>query len=266
MKFLGETLDIHGGGKDLKFPHHENEIAQSESLTGKRFANYWLHNGLVKINGQKMSKSLGNSIIIEDLIKEYDSDVVKMTLLQNNYRSDLNIIDGMFEDAEKKIYQTYKLFKKIDELSKDIKISNNEYYDELKTKFIEIMDNDFNTSLAISYVFEEINKMTQLIKKKDSIEQLVKMKSAIIDIYKVLELFQEDADKVIDRINNKYLSINNITEKEINELMKERETRRSNKDYAGADEIRNELLERGIIIMDSREGSNWEPVIHKDYN
>jgi len=113
MKYLGETLDIHGGGKDLKFPHHENEIAQSEALTGKQFANYWIHNGLVKVNGQKMSKSLGNGILIEDLIKKYNPDTVKMTILQNNYRSDLNIMDGMFEQVEEKIYNIYKLFTQI---------------------------------------------------------------------------------------------------------------------------------------------------------
>ena len=90
-KFLGDTLDIHGGGRDLMFPHHENEIAQSEALTGKQFSNYWIHNGLVKVNGQKMSKSLGNGILIEDLLKEYNSDVIKITLLQNHYRSDARI-------------------------------------------------------------------------------------------------------------------------------------------------------------------------------
>ena len=103
IKYLGETLDIHGGGKDLKFPHHENEIAQSEAVTGKKFANFWIHNGLVKINGQKMSKSLGNGILIQELIEKYNPDVIKMTLLQNNYRSDINIMDGMFEQNEKNI-------------------------------------------------------------------------------------------------------------------------------------------------------------------
>ena len=110
-KFLGDTLDIHGGGRDLLFPHHENEIAQSEALTGKRFSNYWLHNGLVKVNGQKMSKSLGNGILLEDLLKEYNSDVIKITLLQNQYRSDINVIDGIFDQYEGKVYSIYKLIK-----------------------------------------------------------------------------------------------------------------------------------------------------------
>lgn len=102
MKYLGETIDIHGGGRDLIFPHHENEIAQSESLTGKQFSKYWIHNGLIKVNGQKMSKSLGNGILLGDLLKEYNSDVIRMTLLENNYKSDLNIVDGIFDLNEKK--------------------------------------------------------------------------------------------------------------------------------------------------------------------
>ena len=102
MKFLGETIDIHGGGRDLIFPHHENEIAQSESLTGKPFVLYWLHNGLIKINDQKMSKSLNNGILIEDMLRDYNYEVIRMTLLENSYRSDINIVDGIFEQNEEK--------------------------------------------------------------------------------------------------------------------------------------------------------------------
>ena len=110
MKYLGDSIDIHGGGKDLVFPHHENEIAQSEALTGKTFSNYWIHNGLIKVNGQKMSKSLNNGILLEDLLKEYNYEVIRMTLLGNNYRSDMNVVDGIFEENESKLYSIYKLF------------------------------------------------------------------------------------------------------------------------------------------------------------
>lgn len=124
MKYLGETIDIHGGGKDLIFPHHENEIAQSEALTGKKFSNYWIHNGLVKLNGQKMSKSLGNGISIKELLDLYNPDVIRFVLLQNNYKSDLNIVDGIFEEVEKHLYNFYKTFAAIDNLEgkKSIKI------------------------------------------------------------------------------------------------------------------------------------------------
>ena len=156
-KFLGDTLDIHGGGRDLMFPHHENEIAQSEALTGKQFSNYWIHNGLVKVNGQKMSKSLGNGILIEDLLKEYNSDVIKITLLQNHYRSDVNIIDGIFQQHENKVYMLYKLFKLISEIGSDYIVNKEAIeYKKIKKEFLDAMDNDFNTSIVISNLFSSL--------------------------------------------------------------------------------------------------------------
>ena len=113
MKYLGETLDIHGGGKDLIFPHHENEIAQSEAATGKPFVKYWIHNGLIKVNSQKMSKSFGNGILLQDIQAKYCRDVIRITLHQNSYRSDVNVVDGIFEQHEKKVYEMYKSFKTI---------------------------------------------------------------------------------------------------------------------------------------------------------
>ena len=259
MKYLGETLDIHGGGKDLKFPHHENEIAQSESLTNKKFSNYWLHNGLVKINSQKMSKSLGNSITLEELLDRYDSDVIKITLLQNNYRSDINIMDGMFEDWEKKIYSFYKLFNTIDEIGKDYKVNKeSEYYQNIKNSFIEAMDNDFNTSLAISNALEYLSQLQTMIEKKDKIQDMVDIKYALIDIYKVLELFQEEPSKVIERVIKKYLTKYNMTEDKILELIEKRNEAKKNKDYEAADKIREELNSNGIQIKDTREGTKWD--------
>jgi len=258
MKYLGETLDIHGGGKDLKFPHHENEIAQSEALTGKQFANYWIHNGLVKVNGQKMSKSLGNGILIEDLIKKYNPDTVKMTILQNNYRSDLNIMDGMFEQVEEKIYNIYKLFTQIDSLGEGLNSNKDtEIYKTIDTEFRDAMDNDFNTSVVISNIFGYINTMNKLIDKKD-IQALVDMKYAIKKIYKTFGLLQQEPDKVISEIKNKYLTAYNITVDEIESAINLRNEYKINKNYEGADQIRNELLEKGITIKDSREGTSWD--------
>ena len=259
MKYLGETLDIHGGGKDLKFPHHENEIAQSEALTGKRFSNYWMHNGLVKVNGQKMSKSLGNGILLQDLLAEYDNDAIKLTLLQNNYRSDINIMDGMFETSEKKIYSLYKLFKHIDKVGKDYKPNKeSNYYTEMKNKFIESMNNDFNTSLAISYAFDYITKLSQMADNKDQIQDMVDIKYALIDIYKVLELFQKDIDSTLINIRNKYMKLNNVSEEEVLNLIEQRKQFKENKDYQSADEIRNKLTNNGILIKDTREGTEWD--------
>ncbi len=259
MKYLGETLDIHGGGKDLRFPHHENEIAQSESLTGKRFSNYWLHNGLVKVNGQKMSKSLGNGILLQDLLKEYDSDVIKVALLQNNYKSDLNITEGMFENCEKKIYLLYKLFDHIDRVGKDyVANKDSKYYKEIKEKFIEAMDNDFNTSLAISGAFDYISQLSQMIGKKNHVQDMVDIKAALIEIYNVLELFQEEPKIVLRNIREKYLNLNGMTEEKILDLIKQRKQMKESKDYSSADKIRDMLISHGILIKDTREGTEWD--------
>lgn len=259
MKYLGETLDIHGGGKDLRFPHHENEIAQSESLTGKRFSNYWLHNGLVKVNGQKMSKSLGNGILLQDLLIEYDSDVIKLALLQNNYKSDLNITEGMFENCEKKIYLLYKVFDHIDRVGKDyVANKDSKYYKEIKEKFIEAMDNDFNTSLAISDAFNYISQLSQMIDKKNHVQDMVDIKAALVDIYNVLELFQEDPKIVLKKIREKYLNLNGITEEKILDLIEQRKQMKESKDYSSADRIREMLTNNGVLIKDTREGTEWD--------
>ena len=258
-KYLGETLDIHGGGKDLRFPHHENEIAQSESLTGKRFSNYWLHNGLVKVNGQKMSKSLGNGILLQDLLIEYDSDVIKLALLQNNYKSDLNITEGMFENCEKKIYLLYKVFDHIDRVGKDyVANKDSKYYKEIKEKFIVAMDNDFNTSLAISDAFNYISQLSQMIDKKNHVQDMVDIKAALVDIYNVLELFQEDPKIVLKKIREKYLNLNGITEEKILDLIEQRKQMKESKDYSSADRIREMLTNNGVLIKDIREGTEWD--------
>ena len=261
MKFLGETLDIHGGGKDLLFPHHENEIAQSESLTGKQFSKYWIHNGLVKVNGQKMSKSLNNGILLEDLIKKYNKDVTRMTLLQNNYRSDLNIMDGIFESNEKNIYHIYNLFKTINLNALDLTVnSSSDIYKKVTDEFIEAMDNDFNTSLAIANIFNYASEISQKINKSSEKQYLLDMMGAIKNTYKVLGMFNQDPQSVIDEINKKYMELHNTNEKEIVSLIEKRNDFKKSGDYESADKIRNELQSKGIEIKDTREGTIWEVI------
>lgn len=259
IKYLGETLDIHGGGKDLLFPHHENEIAQSESVTGKKFSNYWVHNGLIKVNGQKMSKSLNNGILIEDLLKEYNFEVVRLTLLQNNYRSDLNVIDGMFEMNEQKIYQMYNLFHQINQKTKDQNLETDLKIEEkINTEFKEAMDNDFNSSLAISNLFAYLSELGKVINEKNSLAFLLSMKKAIIKAYKVLGLTNQNPEEVLNFIKNKYLVKYNITEEEINaQIILRKETKKAG-NYEEADQIRTKLFEQGISLMDTREGTNWD--------
>ena len=257
-KFLGDTLDIHGGGRDLVFPHHENEIAQSEALTGKQFSNYWIHNGLVKVNGQKMSKSLGNGILLEDLLKEYNSDVIKITLLQNHYRSDINVVDGIFTQYENKIYMIYKLFKLISKLGIGYVINKeSEEYKYIKNEFDAAMDNDFNTSIVISNLFKYITLINKAIKENE-IQRALNIRGAIIDMYAVLGLFQQNFDLVIESIKQKHLNLNAIDEKYIYNLIAERAKYKTNKDYSAADEIRNKLLEKRIIIKDISNYTEWD--------
>lgn len=258
MKYLGETIDIHGGGKDLIFPHHENEIAQSESLTGKKFANYWLHNGLIKVNGQKMSKSLNNGILLEDLLKEYNPEVVRLSLLENNYRSDMNVIDGMFDQNESKIYSVYKLFNQIDKLTTDLNPEeNNTDYEEMNKTFINAMSNDFNTSLAISTIFEYVNILNKLLNKKEY-QRVLNIKTALIKIYKTLGLLQQEPITVIEQIKNKYIEIYNIDEEKVNKLISERQNYKTEKNWQEADRVRNELLNMGVVIKDNGDITEWD--------
>ena len=258
MKYLGETLDIHGGGKDLRFPHHENEIAQSESLTGKKFSNFWVHNGLVKINGQKMSKSLGNGILLQDLLKKYNQDVIKMTMLLNNYKSDLNVVDGLFENTEEQIYSFYKALNLVDKQRGDlVPNKDSEEYKEVHNNFTESMDNDFNTSSAISFLFNYVSTINKAISSKD-IQKAVNYAGAIKEDYAVLGLLQQEPQKVIDEIKNKYLSNSGLTVEEIDKLVKERIEYKANKNYEEADKIRNMLSEKGIIINDRSQDIDWD--------
>ena len=258
MKYLGETLDIHGGGKDLRFPHHENEIAQSESLTGKKFSNFWIHNGLVKINGQKMSKSLGNGILLQDLLKKYNQDVIKMTMLLNNYKSDLNVVDGLFENTEEQIYSFYKALNLVDKQKGNlVPNKDSEEYKEVHNNFTESMDNDFNTSSAISFLFNYVSTINKAISSKD-IQKAVNYSGAIKEDYAVLGLLQQEPQKVIDEIKNKYLSNSGLTVEEIDKLVKERIEYKANKNYEEADKIRNMLSEKGIIINDRSRDIDWD--------
>ncbi len=260
MKYLGETLDIHGGGKDLIFPHHENEIAQSEALTGKRFANYWIHNGLVKVNGQKMSKSLNNSIFLKDVLDEFEADVIKMLILSNSYRSDLNVIDGMFNTLEGKVFNLYKLFDNIDKKYFGVTpCEENEYSLRILSDFRKAMDNDFNTALAIANLNRYLQDLSSFVKKDtQSPEVIVGIKKTIIKVYGVLRLFDRKPEEVIERVRNKYLVKNGISKEWAEELVSRWVVARDAKDFETADAIRGELQAKNLMIVTSKEGVYWE--------
>jgi len=244
MEAFGEQIDIHGGGRDLIFPHHENEIAQTEALTGKKFASYWMHNGLIKIDGQKMSKSLGNSIILEDLKKQHHPEVVKFALLQNSYRSDLNLTSAVFNQAEKHIYGFHKTLKDVEDKFEITEEINNEY-----EKLVdEAMADDFNSPKAFSYLFEIFKNMQK--KVNDGDKSVVADYNGVKKAYKLLGLFINDSVSVINFIDSKEQDI----PEDVKTMAEERWQAKQNKDWTKADEFRNKLLELGYIILDSKEG------------
>ena len=248
-KYLGDEIDIHAGGEDLVFPHHENEIAQSESLTGKKFANYWVHNGLIKINDQKMSKSLNNGILLEDLLNNYNFEVIRLLMLANKYSSDLNIIDGMFDVCEKKIYHFYKVLKMCKPLLQVYQpnIESAEYVN-IVNQFKHAMDNDFNTAVAVANLYSWIDELEHNINKDN--QKAVNMYGALVNVYKILNLLQQNPDDVINQIVDKHLKLNQITKQEIDELINQRTQYKLAKNYQLADGVRNSLADKHINIMD----------------
>ena len=258
MKYLGEQLDIHGGGKDLIFPHHENEIAQSESLTGKKFANFWIHNGLIKVNNQKMSKSLNNGIILKDLLKKYNFEVIRLALENNNYRSDLNIIDGIFEEKEKQLYSMYKTIDQLNNQAYNLKPDNKskEYIDIINT-FSNDMDDDFNFSLAISRLYDYLNKINKYLNEKN-LQEALNTYIAIKNTYHILGLFTQEPKQFIEEIKIKYLKKNKINQKYLNKMIEKRNNYKREKKYDKADKIRQLLISKEILIKDSKEGTFWD--------
>lgn len=265
---LGESIDIHGGGKDLVFPHHENEIAQSESLTGKPLAKYWSHSGLITINGQKMSKSLGNSKTIKEMLEVYNPEVIRYTMLSKHYSTDTDLSDKEFALSEKQMFYFYNTLNDINNFVKanltdeNAKIVEEENYNAIETNFIEAMDDDFNTSLALAGLFTACKNANNLMKDKkyDANTRAVtlkKMAEKIVTLYSVIGLLKEEPTVFIENLKLKHLKLKNMTVEEVENLINKRSDAKANKDYAVADAIRNELDTKGIILFDSKDGTTW---------
>ena len=267
---LGETIDIHGGGRDLLFPHHENEIAQSESLTNKDFAHYWSHCGLIKINGEKMSKSLGNSLTIRDALKMYNYEVIKYVMFSKHYVSDIDIHDEDFKLAEKHMYYFYSTIKAMQEyIDKNInpsnkEIINDEIVDTIISKFIDNMDDDFNSVATIANlhtIFKYINNLMKTSKKANkevTANTIKKMFADIKEVYGILGFFEQDPEIFINEMKNKYVSKLEISPEIIEEKITQRNEAKRSKDYKVADEIREELDKNGIILNDTVDGTIWD--------
>ena len=244
-KAFGDQIDIHGGGRDLIFPHHENEIAQTEALTGKQFAKYWIHNGLIKVNGQKMSKSLGNSLFLKDLLDKYSAETIKFALLQTNYRGDINVTDNLFPDAQKHLYEFYKVIKAVEDKFGKVDGVNA----EIDASFNKAMDDDFNTALAISNLFGIFKSIKAKLNAGDNSVALDV--SQLRKTYALIGLFTSDANDVISA----YESANPKQEvpAEVVALAEQRLEARKNKDWAKSDELRDAIAKLGYTIKDGKD-------------
>jgi len=248
QKFLrADTLDIHGGGRDLVFPHHENECAQSQSLTGKTFANYWIHHGLLTINGQKMAKSLGNFITIKDVLAKFPANIMKIFYLGAHYSSPMDFSWERIEEAKKAYERIDILMGKLENIKAAKKIDESiGQIAQFKEKFIEAMDDDFNMPKGLAVLFDLINHCNKLLEEgKAKKEELACAKKLIDDIAKVFCFGLRE------------VKLTDISEKEIEEKIKLRLQYRKEKKFKEADKIRKDLEEKGIILEDTKEGTEW---------
>ena len=251
-KYLGETIDIHAGGEDLIFPHHENEIAQSEAASGKEFARYWMHNGFLNIDNQKMSKSRGNFFTVRDIAQKYELQVLRFFMLSAHYRSPLNFSADLMEAARnglERIRTAAETLTRLMQAAKDAAMSAQEEAlyqkaEEFRVKFENAMEDDCNTADAVSAVFE----LVKFINTNSSAEHT----SAYLQ--KLYELLQTLCDVLGITIGQE----EEILDAEIEKLIQERQDARKQKDFARADQIRDELAQKGILLKDTREGVTWK--------
>ena len=253
-KYLGDEIDIHAGGEDLIFPHHENEIAQSEAANGKPFARYWMHNAFLNIDNRKMSKSAGNFFTVRDIIAKYDPQVLRFFMLSAHYRSPLNFSAELMEAAKNGLERILTAVSNLNFLlekaeEKELTEEETKLLEEAKVytaRFDEAMDDDFNTADAIAAIFELVKFINTNTGGNSSRAYLSALHEQIRELSDVCGLIVDKKEEMLDE--------------DIEKLIEERQAARKAKDFARADAIRNELLEKGIVLEDTREGVKWKRV------
>jgi cysteinyl-tRNA synthetase len=278
MEYLGESFDIHGGGKDLVFPHHENEIAQSEGASGKPFVKYWLHNGFVNVNQEKMSKSLGNFFTIRDILDKFDAEVVRFFILSAHYRSPIDFSDQNLDDAKAGLTRFYEALRATDETlathslqkgtaCREVTPEMREILDRIEIvedRFCEAMDDDFNTALALGHLFDLVRGMNRIVAEKsfdDCPLLLAGLKDArgkLLRLGGVLGLFISEPTVWLERQKSAGLAGTGLTPEAIETLIDERRQARANRDFARADQIRDQLDGQGVILLDGPQGTSWK--------
>lgn len=253
-KYLGDNIDIHAGGEDLVFPHHENEIAQSEAANGKEFAKYWMHNAFLNIDNKKMSKSLGNFFTVRDIGEKYDLQILRFFMLSAHYRSPLNFSEELMEAAKNGYDRivtsvdniNFILQNATQETMTEQERKNVEEAEKFRSKFEEAMEEDFNTADAISSIFDLVKYVNTNTDEKSSVEYLEKLKNFIVSLADICGLKVEKEEENLEH--------------EIEQLIQARQEARKAKDFKRSDEIRDELAALGIVLEDTREGVKWKRI------
>jgi len=286
QKYLGETFDIHGGGRDLTFPHHENEIAQSEAATGKPFVRYWIHNGFVNINKEKMSKSLGNILTIKEILIEWHPEVLRLFFLSHHYRSPVDYSEDSFTEAKSGLDRFYSTLNAIQEELKRPALPSPSLPSPLKgegadggsaviencrkaiesfqTRFEEAMDDDFNSAQALGYFYElqtHLNSLLSFSKGRPTEEVALLLKQGLDHFSSkgwVFGLFRENPEKYLSEQRKEGLKRLRLTEEEILRSIEERNLARKEKNWQRADEIRKDLFSKGVVLEDTPTGTNWK--------
>lgn len=251
-RHLGETIDIHAGGQDLAFPHHENEIAQSEACNDVTFANYWMHNGYINIENEKMSKSLGNFVLVHDIIKEHDPQVIRFFMLSVHYRNPINFSEALLEGAKnslERIKNAYQNLEHRKQSSTNLSDDNAEWLNKIeqfKERFVEEMNDDFNTANAISVLFDITKESNVYLQQTShtSEEVITSFQEALTDLAGILGVQIAEQEELLDE--------------EIEDLIQQRIDARKNRDFQRADQIRDELKEKNIILEDTAQGTRWK--------
>lgn len=249
---LGNHFDIHGGGSDLLFPHHENEIAQSEAATGEQYVNYWMHVGFINVDGEKMSKSLGNFFTIRDVMDKFHPEVIRYFIVSSHYRSPVNFSDTALKEAKTALSRFYHSFKAYQQVYADKLVDTLD--ENLVERFNTAMRDDFNTAEAIAVLFE-VNKELNRAVKEENAEQAAIYFATLRHLTNILGLVQHDVEEFLKSdIGQDALS---LTEAEIEDLIIQRKDAKKAKDFAKADEIRQSLLDQGVVLEDTRQGTVW---------
>ncbi|UOQ49475.1 cysteine--tRNA ligase [Gracilibacillus caseinilyticus] len=250
-KYLGDTIDIHAGGQDLTFPHHENEIAQSEAGNGTSFANYWMHNGYINIDNEKMSKSLGNFVLAHDLIQKHDPKVVRFFMLSVHYRNPINFSDALLESAKNSFDRIENALTNLahrQQSSVNISEDNEEWLtaiEQFKVQFEKEMDDDFNTANAIAVIFDLVKEANHYLQSDQTHTD-------------VLQTFMDTLNDWLIVLGIPMTSESDLLDEEIEELIEQRITARKNKDFQLADQIRDDLKAKNIILEDTPQGTRWK--------